>query len=100
MNQQTIDILSKLNKQFYDETGSALWNQKPDYYWEGSYQLTKFIVAKLKELAKDLSLIDDISAKNCHLERSERSCGVQRKGDLEIKKILRRSLPAQLKTLV
>lgn len=43
MTQKTIDILSNLNKQFYDETGSVVWNQKSDYYWEGWYQLTNFI---------------------------------------------------------
>jgi tRNA (uracil-5-)-methyltransferase TRM9 len=48
MTQKTIDILNNLNKQFYDETGSVVWNQKPDYYWEGWYQLTKFISEKLK----------------------------------------------------
>jgi tRNA (uracil-5-)-methyltransferase TRM9 len=42
MTQKTIDILNNLNKQFYNETGSIVWNQKPDYYWEGWYQLTKY----------------------------------------------------------
>jgi tRNA (uracil-5-)-methyltransferase TRM9 len=47
MTQKTIDILNNLNKQFYDETGSVVWNQKPDYYWEGWYQLSVFINKKV-----------------------------------------------------
>lgn len=43
MTQKTIDILNNLNKQFYDQTGSVVWNQKQDYYWEGWYQLTRLI---------------------------------------------------------
>jgi tRNA (uracil-5-)-methyltransferase TRM9 len=43
MTQKTIDILNELNKKFYNETGSTVWNQSPNYYWEGWYQLTKFI---------------------------------------------------------
>jgi tRNA (uracil-5-)-methyltransferase TRM9 len=47
MTQKTIDILNNLNKQFYDETGSVVWNQKPDYYWEGWYQLVSCISKKV-----------------------------------------------------
>jgi tRNA (uracil-5-)-methyltransferase TRM9 len=43
VNKKTIDILNELNKKFYDETGSIVWNQSPNYYWEGWYQLSKII---------------------------------------------------------
>jgi tRNA (uracil-5-)-methyltransferase TRM9 len=49
MTQDIIKILSNLNKQFYDQAGSVDWNQKPDYYWDGWYQLTKFIQPKLSD---------------------------------------------------
>jgi tRNA (uracil-5-)-methyltransferase TRM9 len=64
MKQATIEILNNLNKQFYDETGSVVWNQKPDYYWEGWYQLTSFISENLKVKSEKLYKILDIGCGN------------------------------------
>jgi tRNA (uracil-5-)-methyltransferase TRM9 len=58
MKQTTINILNNLNKQFYNETGSVVWNQKPDYYWEGWYQLTSFIAEKLKVKNENYKILD------------------------------------------
>jgi tRNA (uracil-5-)-methyltransferase TRM9 len=61
MTQKTINILNQLNKQFYDETGSVVWNQKPDYYWQGWYQLTAFINDKLttkQSLSNQFKILD------------------------------------------
>jgi tRNA (uracil-5-)-methyltransferase TRM9 len=68
MTQKTIDILNELNKKFYDETGSVVWNQSPNYFWEGWYQLTKYINESLRikiESGDDTNLKSD---KNLPLE--------------------------------
>jgi tRNA (uracil-5-)-methyltransferase TRM9 len=52
MTKEIIDLLNELNKQFYNETGSLVWNQKPDYYWEGWYQLTQYIKEDISKLEK------------------------------------------------
>jgi tRNA (uracil-5-)-methyltransferase TRM9 len=72
MTQKTIDILNNLNKQFYNETGSVVWNQKPDYYWEGWYQLTKFINESEKiELIKNKEdVIDKLPVGNEQVQQS------------------------------
>jgi tRNA (uracil-5-)-methyltransferase TRM9 len=62
MTQKTIDILNELNKKFYDETGSIVWNQSPNYFWEGWYQLTKYIneILRIKiESGDDTNLKSD-----------------------------------------
>jgi tRNA (uracil-5-)-methyltransferase TRM9 len=56
MTQKTIDILNELNKKFYDETGSVVWNQSPNYFWEGWYQLTKYIKENMETKIKKVQI--------------------------------------------
>ena len=42
MTPKTIQTLSKLNKHFYEVSGSK-WNPKPNYYWEGWLELIKYL---------------------------------------------------------
>jgi tRNA (uracil-5-)-methyltransferase TRM9 len=69
MTQKTIDILNELNKKFYDETGSVVWNQSPNYFWEGWYQLTKFIKENI-DGNKNLSnlVLSNVAEENSPLE--------------------------------
>jgi tRNA (uracil-5-)-methyltransferase TRM9 len=82
MTQKTIDTLNELNKKFYDETGSVVWNQSPNYFWEGWYQLTKYIKENIETKNKKVQIESQANLfgeKNSHsLGRIAPSNGVDR----------------------
>jgi SAM-dependent methyltransferase len=60
MNQKTVNILNKLNLEFYNSAGSQ-WNKNPNYYWEG--------------WDKILPYIEDIEANRSGLNVLDIGCG-------------------------
>ncbi len=59
MTPKTIQTLSKLNKHFYEVSGSK-WNPKPNYYWEGWLELVKYLdlIGRNKEKNKTIHVLD------------------------------------------
>jgi SAM-dependent methyltransferase len=61
MQKGTINRLNALNRDFYNTVGS-LWNQDPNYYWQGWYELKKYINNSIKtnsiDNKKSLKILD------------------------------------------
>jgi len=55
MTPKTIQTLSRLNKRFYELSGSK-WNPKPNYYWEGWVELLKYL--DYLRLKKSIRVLD------------------------------------------
>jgi tRNA (uracil-5-)-methyltransferase TRM9 len=71
MKESTITKLNNLNKKFYNEVGSTIWNQSPAYYWQGWFELLPIF----QELYKTKSLED---SKNQTINFLDIGCGNSR----------------------